>query len=61
MEPEYLQKKILIYQQELQKAVAEYERYGNTVRHLEGAILACNEMIKELKADNDKHNKADKK
>ena len=44
---EILERSKAKYQAELQKAIAEYDKLGNIIKHLEGAILACDEMIKE--------------
>ncbi|HPS56072.1 MAG TPA: hypothetical protein PLP05_10780 [Sedimentisphaerales bacterium] len=42
-----LKKKLTDYQQKHQLAVRELQKYDILVKQLEGAILACQEMIKE--------------
>ena len=37
------------YQGRLNKAIADYEKLGVLIRQLEGAIFACDEIIKESK------------
>ena len=51
---ETLETKLKKYSEDLQKATAQWEAWGIKIRQLEGAVMACEEMLKELKDEVDR-------